>query len=1468
MYNSGIGSPYWFEWDIGVLECLNMLQDTSIESIVFQSTDFQVLDDVVINYSDKSIVNIQVKHTDANGNFTYSFLASGKKPLLNELAFEWKNNKNNYCIKQIQIVTNRKWGMRMSGGKCSMESFISKVFPCLQKNYNYISTNLNEQKAIEWYKKALEKQLDPRDAESFTKILSFRKESCLTDVEDEIRIKICEILGTDNSIALDFCMNNLLSKLRTWATSTRKKPEVLREDVYAALCYSKPSIPQYEIWPKKPILPSRIRFAATFVDSIKSNDNHIIFLEGLPGSGKTNFISYLSQMDESIVDFRFYTYLPVDKMNGSYSDDEGYYLGRYLWSSILEQLKKKFEEKQLLSKVNFPLIYQYMSETEKRETVIRFLPEYAKCIGRPCYFFIDGIDHAARSNNARDTFLSQLPRPGEVGDELYFVLVGQPVNDGYPSWLKENPNISYFKMPSLETDDVIVLLKESGVAEKNVDIESLAETVISIIGNNVLNIIFAILELKRMELPLSFEEIEYELNKRFLNKKIDKYYEWIINALDENLLLNKIETIFAFSSNRISAFDVAQMCGVKLDEATYILNQLHPIILCEDGEYFAFHNDVRLFLQNKTIHNSNIKTIADSITDLIQAERNLWKYRYDISFNLGVKCQGIQKVTQLMDVGYIMDSVLYKVSFDKILQQFAMVLQLPVENLSKEGIYASAISLCLTQYANCIWYYQKETDYIEKHSNNLKTKSEKYCLNIESDLEQIISDTYFATKVEFKRGNELFNEYFSGHKIEELYKRELNNDSFSKLGYIYRCYSAACINEIDDSDSYVDFVDGWLEASSQFSSEEAIKQTFSFRKYRADVLSSYASRIIEDDNLSEKAYNLLLDILLTMHAPIDILINLCVYGLLKAYNSENGIIHISQHLDEIKNKGYEYEDSRIVSLIKAYFCVYGRIDESVIENCYNEILNLTHNGESLRGHEPAMAQYDISQRVFKQFYSPDQTDILTKDDIFLLMYFSIKFGAGSVFDCHGYAVIEFLRKVLVSFAGYNPKADVVTLICDTVIQSLSFDDVQYVPEFNILFRISDAHTDFLKVAKYWCGEEGAAWRSEFDDMESYCKSIIPILEYFGENEFINKIIELQKYRLFGYIGRKDYSLYGLFDCYKKIPLTEAKLCDYGMRLFSISESANALGDNRSSNEVDRELFDDAVKLGYKYCNALFELRNTPKDLVYWRMKVIDSLYSNIDLINDDSELVSLYNLTNAWIKSNIEQDRPYNRLEALKTYNHTVISRISDPQIQKELMEKGLCEVEEKADVPPSKEKTDSSEIENLLRNEGYSERVEKLLLTHIEEKAWGLYRVILDDEKLISEEHLESFVNRCVIKFILAESKYGYIGSGMLEVFERYFEKFNEDSWKVLFEDIISRFEKSDYDVVASLWGDFTFFSLYYLLQKDKDKIQELFCSLCETHEKLLSANGRINLKHEELILNDDIKSLSDMVNYQLNIS
>ena len=167
-------------------------------------------------------------------------------------------------------------------------------------------------------------------------------------------------------------------------------------------------------------------------------------------------------------------------------------------------------------------------------------------------------------------------------------------------------------------------------------------------------------------------------------------------------------------------------------------------------------------------------------------------------------------------------------------------------------------------------------------------------------------------------------------------------------------------------------------------------------------------------------------------------------------------------------------------MIKANLCLFGRIEESLVEKCYKEILNLTHNGESQRGYKPALAQYDIAKHVSEQFYSVDRNDVLSKDDIFSLIYFVDKYGAGSAHDCNGYTVMRFLRKVLVSFSEHNPKAGIIDTICKAVVQCLECDKTRFIPEFNKLFCISNAHADFLKVAEYWCGEDGVAWRSEYD----------------------------------------------------------------------------------------------------------------------------------------------------------------------------------------------------------------------------------------------------------------------------------------------------------------------------------------------------------------------------------------------------
>lgn len=97
-YRSGVGTPYWYEWEIGLLKCLEMMTDSSVSSVTLQSVDFKSLDDVVVNYSDGSSHNIQVKHTDVESHFTYSTLASGESHMLEAWASDWKESNRHYLF--------------------------------------------------------------------------------------------------------------------------------------------------------------------------------------------------------------------------------------------------------------------------------------------------------------------------------------------------------------------------------------------------------------------------------------------------------------------------------------------------------------------------------------------------------------------------------------------------------------------------------------------------------------------------------------------------------------------------------------------------------------------------------------------------------------------------------------------------------------------------------------------------------------------------------------------------------------------------------------------------------------------------------------------------------------------------------------------------------------------------------------------------------------------------------------------------------------------------------------------------------------------------------------------------------------------------------------------------------------------------------------------------------------------------
>lgn len=322
----------------------------------------------------------------------------------------------------------------------------------------------------------------------------------------------------------------------------------------------------------------------------------------------------------------------------------------------------------------------------------------------------------------------------------------------------------------------------------------------------------------------------------------------------------------------------------------------------------------------------------------------------------------------------------------------------------------------------------------------------------------------------------------------------------------------------------------------------------------------------------------------------------------------------------------------------------------------------------------------------------------------------------------------------------------------------------------------------------------------------------------------------------------------------------------------INIASKIIGNERLMKKIIDDKIDYVLPVNYKELsqmvrglNKLFGVEFYNKDYYEEVNYLFDSLVNGYH-INMSTEEVETY-CYQLWIKVNIENDREYNRLETLKSYNYEIISRISSHEIREKLMAKGLYDKAEQKDFSVETGRDYNLEIINLLKEDGYNEKAEGVIITQIEKREIGLHKLIMEAGDIIAPKHMEEYVNRCVVKFILSESKYGYIGSGISDVFERYYEMFNDDTWILLFENIVTRFAESDYGTIASLWGDFTIFSIHYLSRRDKDKIKALFDCLCKTHESLSSANGRVKIKEEKLILDENITSLSDMVNFQLNI-
>lgn len=1469
---AGIGTPYWFEWEVGLLKCLEMLQNDSVESVVFQSSKFSSLDDVVVNYEDGSISNIQVKHSDVGDTFTFSALLSGSNPMIVKWAEDWQRNKKIYKINEINISTNRKWGTNRADNCCSFKTFVQKVLTKWKQDKEYVSDREDENNAIQKIKNSLAFLKD--DLHEFISKLNFVKIPERDELSKKIRCAISIIIGSDNQYAIEVVERNLVNQLRVWTTSSREKEEIYREEVYKVICNNQIEISKYDVYPEKPIFPSRVNFAVKFTETLMNTQKKLVFLRGLPGAGKTNFVSYLSELDNSPVDFRFYTYLPIKKNETFFSNDSGYFSSRHLWESLLVQLKNKFAELKSLNEVQFPLCYGFMTDQEKRQIVLRFLGLYSQKVKRCVYVFIDGMDHAARATSRGNaTFLDSLPREKEIEGDVKFVFVGQPLHDKYPAWLScDSKNIEFLDLPVIEVEDVSLLLKYNYLSLEGVNQNSLSESIINVVGNNALNVFFAVYEFKALySSGMTYDEFIETLRIKNLDGQIEKYYEWIYNSVSDDFTIKKISILFAFLSKKITSEDMALLLDIKEYELKYNLDKLYPLIQCDDNGYFCYHNDVRLFFADKVLCNSYSSDVIKSFFNTTIGNDKLREIGYYFLFDALSTLEDKSFLYELYTSHYIIKSLQYSIPIELIEYQLTRLFNDFYENRRIEKtIEICSVVKTYYQLVNCVQWNGKENLFLD---TTKKLTSEKYILNNDEVIEQIINDIYNLLQNNLlERGDALFREYLSEYSLKDYFNIFIDNhdksDAIKKLGAICREFNRdILLNEsVEESSLYADFVSGWLEQSYKKEGLEELKYTLSFKLFYPKDFFNYVKSNISYLDLFSIEYLQKKE----MSDPLfSILIEICVEKKLRNhYDKELTEYLRKQSKNILTDSVFDFEYDRIPYYFKLLFCIYGTIDGEIEKELYDFYINIlteAHISEKKRGYNPALKLYDCAKNIFTFYENGRNPFDQLQEIVATLIYFENHYGAGSAHDCNAFEVKRFLFKVIIESIKKENDSKLIKKICESLARYVFMGQKpKYFSELIKLFFIIAETKDWaLQIFEFWAGDNGIVWNSEYTNIEYICDDIVGWLRKEKDLEKAEIIDRRKKLKLIGYVGRKDYSMMDVLDWYKLLPDSKEKFFE-GIKLLSVSDYASEMGDNRISSSIDETVFDIAINLGPYYVDCLFNIKNTPDKFYYWRECFISGYLKYIEANEmSDKELLALYSIANAWIKPEIEKTRKYHYSDSdyINQTNCAIASKIRDESLRNNLLiniPMGSKEIEEKQSSTESPTDEAVEVLLSYIEENGLDSQGENLLINYLSSYKDVYGRIFEQLDKIISDADRLIFVKKYMLPYIKENNEYGYYGKGFDRLIKKnYMHISTEEYFELMQVSFLNILKGKDY--VYSVVDDMETLSLSLFKATHFDDVFSIFKKKLELQITWITSCYEFIIKFYQAVFDNSIKTLED---------
>jgi len=716
---AGIADPYWYEWSVGLSYIIEMLSpDAGISSVTLQATGVKGLDDVVVAYKDGAYKLVQVKHTRVSDTLTFGDLVAAdggdaegndtktekekkeKGSLLRTLASAWKHAKDKGQQCGAQLFTNRKGGTRVSTVKRGEEGQ-AYGRPAFAAFWSWLKGEVGRVQKLsdvaigpEWGEAWAEwtaQLVDLSDDEKIQFMRSLDISFDQLDLEEFERdlIKKISAAFSINEQQAALILQSFNHALRKWTTTRRGQTEaVTAEEVYSELSLpSQQEFGDHKLPPPEPFFSSRMAFVDTLAADLLARKRPVIFLTGSPGAGKTSIVSLLTNRHEPVVDLRFFAYLPITPQSPFLPADAGRATtAQALWSDLLTQLRIIFSGR--LAQFQVPIRNDHIELKELRAHVLRLADVLSRERGRVTVIAIDGIDHAARAGlGNRLNLLDTLVPPDAVPNTVCFLIAGQPRNDKYPLWLKASHEwVLTVETPPIALEDVSVLVTKVARSLPPDQLDTAARLIYSVSSGNTLSAVFAAHESADCA---TVAELGERLERRRLGDGIAAYYDAIWSHAVAPLEARRLDIpeylagAVALSRARLTGRRLADIyadIGVTESEWTSAMRRMRPLLVEESGSFRVFHNDVRVYLQQKmSAEPEAMSASAGRIADyyLRQPECVVDKH-IDLFRLLKLAGRGAER-SRHFTPDYVMEGWVYGRSMNELLEQSKDALSSAVE---------------------------------------------------------------------------------------------------------------------------------------------------------------------------------------------------------------------------------------------------------------------------------------------------------------------------------------------------------------------------------------------------------------------------------------------------------------------------------------------------------------------------------------------------------------------------------------------------------------------------------------------------------------------------------------------------------------------------------------------------------------------------------------------------------------------